>query len=103
MVLSIVIIVADQRFQHMESVRTTLSMISYPLVYLAGMPAGTTSWLAEAFESRDQLSTRSDILRKENLTLRARLQQLEALEAENMRLRDLLGSSFKIGDRVLIA
>ena len=35
--------------------------------------------------------------------MRARLQQFEALEAENMRLRDLVGSSFKIGDRVLIA
>lgn len=35
--------------------------------------------------------------------LKGRLQQLEALKAENMRLRDLLGSSLKISDRMLIA
>jgi rod shape-determining protein MreC len=35
--------------------------------------------------------------------LSARIQQLASLETENMRLRDLLGSSFKIGERVLIA
>lgn len=103
MVVSIGIIMADQRFQQLESVRTALSMISYPLVYVAGLPVRATSWLADAFESRDQLHSRNESLRHENLALRGRLQQLEALEAENMRLRDLLGSSFKIGDRVLIA
>ncbi|MCU7855476.1 MAG: rod shape-determining protein MreC, partial [Candidatus Thiodiazotropha sp. (ex Lucinoma borealis)] len=44
-----------------------------------------------------------DQLHDENLQLRARLQKFEALEAENMRLRGLLDSSFKVGDRVLIA
>ena len=35
--------------------------------------------------------------------LRAELQKYEALQAENMRLRDLVDSSFKVGDRVLVA
>ena len=37
------------------------------------------------------------------MRLLADLQKYEALQAENMRLRDLLDSSFKIGDRVLVA
>lgn len=49
------------------------------------------------------LRDRNEALRRENLVLNARLQQLLALESENMRLRDLLGSSFRIGERVLIA
>jgi rod shape-determining protein MreC len=42
-------------------------------------------------------------LERENLALRGRVQQFVALQAENSRLRDLLGSSFKVGDRVLVA
>lgn len=42
-------------------------------------------------------------LHRENLLLKARLQQFEALEAENARLRDLLGSSLDVSERVLIA
>jgi rod shape-determining protein MreC len=49
------------------------------------------------------LRDQNEALRRENLVLNARLQQLHALESENMRLRDLLGSSFRIGERVLIA
>jgi rod shape-determining protein MreC len=102
-VLSIGLITADRRFHHMEAVRTVLSTLTYPLVFVASLPARSFEWVSGALVSRRQLEARSASLHEENLTLRARLQQLEALEAENMRLRDLLGSSFKIGDRVLIA
>jgi rod shape-determining protein MreC len=102
-VLAVVLIVADRRFHHMESVRSVLSTLIYPLVYVAGAPARSMEWLADAFLSREQLQEHYEQLHLENLTLRGRLQRLEALEAENMRLRDLVSSSFKIGDRVLIA
>jgi rod shape-determining protein MreC len=101
--MSIGLIIADQRFHHMETLRTFLSTLAYPLIYVAGIPMRSGQWLEEAFVSRDELRAHNDSLHQQNLVLRARLQQLEALEAENMRLRDLLGSSFKIGDRVLIA
>jgi rod shape-determining protein MreC len=87
----------------MDSVRKVLASISYPLVYIAGIPARSVGWVADTFVSRRQLRQQNEQLRLENLTLHGRLQRMEALEAENMRLRDLLGSSFKLGDRVLIA
>lgn len=102
-VLSIVLIIADQRFRPMESVRAVLSFVTYPLVLIASTPARVTDWLSGSFTSRAELRAQNDELHRENLVLRARLQRFEALEAENMRLRDLLGSSFKIGDRVLVA
>jgi rod shape-determining protein MreC len=101
--LSLALIIADHRFHHLERVRTLLAVLTYPLVLSAGLPTRAASWLQEALVSRDELERRSRELHRENLVLRGRLQQMEALEAENMRLRDLLGSSFKIGDRVLIA
>jgi rod shape-determining protein MreC len=60
-------------------------------------------WLSAALASREALQTSNEQLREENLKLRAQLQKFEAIQAENMRLRDLLDSSLKIGDRVLVA
>ncbi len=102
-VLSLALAVVDHRYHHLESVRSALSVVLYPVVYLADLPISAARTLRESFASRQQLRERNQILNQENMRLRARLQQLEALEAENMRLRDLVGSSFKIGDRVLIA
>lgn len=100
---SIALIVADQRFRHMEEVRAALALVTHPLVYVASLPAQAGNWLLDSLVSRGQMQRRLQALEEDNLLLRGRLQQLDALEAENMRLRDLLGSSFKIGDRVLIA
>ena len=101
--LSIGVIVADHRQHHLDALRATLSVVVYPLHYLASLP----DMLARKVEGRmareEQLREHNEALRRDNLILNARLQKFEALESENMRLRDLLGSSFKIGDRVLIA
>jgi len=97
------LIVADHRQHHFDTLRSTLSVLVYPLHYLASLP----DILGRAVEGRlaneQILRENNESLRRDNLALKARLQKLDALEAENMRLRDLLGSSFKIGDRVLIA
>lgn len=101
--MSIGLIVADHRQRHLDVLRSTLSVVVFPLRYLASLP----DTLGRAVEGRlakeEELRQSNEALRKDNLMLKARLQQFESLEAENMRLRDLLGSSFKLGDRVLIA
>jgi rod shape-determining protein MreC len=97
------IIVADHRNHHLDLLRSTLSVVVYPLHYLASLPDSLGRALEGRLAQEQELRETNESLRRGNLVLRARLQQMEALEAENMRLRDLLGSSFKIGDRVLIA
>ena len=103
MILSLVLMVMDHRYHHLESVRAVLSLLTYPLQYAASMPVRTAGWISEAFITRRQLKEDNKRLHLQNLVLKARLQKFQALETENMRLRDLLDSSFKIGDRVLIA
>jgi rod shape-determining protein MreC len=61
-----------------------------------------TEWVSQAFAARERLQKAADDLHEQNLLLRARLQKLEALEAENLQLRNLLDSSIKVGERVLI-
>jgi rod shape-determining protein MreC len=101
--LSIGLIVADHRHHHLGVLRSTLSVVVYPLHYLASLPAALARSVEGRMAVEEDLRKQNKSLRQDNLVLKARLQQFEALEAENMRLRDLLGSSFKIGDRVLIA
>lgn len=101
--LSIGVIVADHRHQHLDALRATLSVVVYPLHYLASLPGMLAREAQGRMATEEELRTGNAVLRQDNLILKARLQKFEALEAENMRLRDLLGSSFKIGDRVLIA
>lgn len=93
----------DHRWNHLEQVRSSLSVVIYPLQYTVSLPSRANDWLTDLFRTRDELFSHRAELQKENLELHARLQQFEALEAENVRLRGLLDSSFTIGDRVLVA
>ncbi len=101
--LSLALIVADHRYRQLGALRATLSVLVYPLQLLADQPLRLARNAQGRFADERRLRNQNAALRRENLVLSARAQQLAALEAENMRLRDLLGSSFKIGERVLIA
>ncbi len=101
--LSISLMVMDHRYNHLESLRAALSVLLYPIQYLASVPVLLSESASDALVSRNELEAQRDRLHEENVLLRARLQKFESLEAENMRLRGLLDSSFKVGDRVLIA
>jgi rod shape-determining protein MreC len=95
--------VVDHRFDHLQVLRSGLSLLTYPLYYIADLPKTTSDWLVETTASHQQLSEQNKQLQKDKILLEVRLQKLEALEAENLRLRNLLDSSFKVGERVLIA
>jgi rod shape-determining protein MreC len=101
--MAVGLIVADHRFRQLDVLRSTLSVAVYPLYYLASLPSNLGRLVERRLATEEELRARNARLERQNLSLQARLQQFDALQEENMRLRDLLGSSFKIGDRVLIA
>lgn len=84
-------------------VRSALAFVTYPIQYAADQPSALVRMTREQFASTDELRDENLLLHRENLLLKARVQQFEALEAENIRLRDLLGSSLDLGERVVIA
>jgi len=102
-ILSLVLMVVDHRYHHVENLRAALTVITYPLQFLANLPATGSRWVADTLATRHRLQQHNRKLREQNLKLQAQLQKYEALQAENRRLRDLLDSSLKVGDRVLIA
>ena len=94
---------ADHRDKHLDSIRKGLTVLLYPVQYAINLPIGAVSWLNDSLTLRSTLSEQNELLHDENLVLKARLQKFSAMEAENARLRELLDSSPKAGERVLIA
>lgn len=101
--LSIVMMVADHRYHHLEAVRDTLSTLLYPLHYLIQVPAYSRTWISEHLARRSDLLAENADLRRQQLLMSAQLQKLTALEAENRRLRALLESSTQHQERLLVA
>jgi len=101
--VSVVLMTVDHRQHHLNQVRSALSVVVYPLQYVVNFPVEAGEWIKENLTTRRQLEEENASLRTQRLLLKAQLQKLSALEAENIRLRELLQSSFKVGERVLIA
>lgn len=93
----------DHRYDQLEKVRAGIGLALAPIQYLVHLPISGFQWLTDTFASHKTLIEENQRLNKEWLELRSRLLKYSALEAENMRLRELLDSSIKIDDRVLIA
>ncbi len=89
--------------RHLKALHEILALAVYPLHVAANLPTQIGSWTMELFSTRDSLQTENHRLKDEILLLQAQQQKFAALEHENMRLRDLLESSLKVKDRVLIA
>jgi rod shape-determining protein MreC len=95
--------VLDHRTDHVRHVRSGIAVLVYPLQYLVNIPANFLDWTGEAFASRETLQDKNADLHRENQALRSQLHKLTFIEAENRHLRELLQSSKRIGERVLIA
>lgn len=101
--LSIVLMVAENRgSQKLEPLRQWLSWALTPVMWIAASPAEVAAGV-DHFSSRETLLRDNHDLRERLLKQDARLLRLESLEAENIRIRELLASSSSLEDRVLIA
>jgi rod shape-determining protein MreC len=101
--LSIVLMTVDHRQNHLESLRSILSTLVYPIQYVVNLPVATTHWLSDSLVTRKKLLEKNDRLNVEHLRLNSRLQRFAILEEENKRLRELLESSIELRERVLVA
>ncbi|TDJ24064.1 MAG: rod shape-determining protein MreC [Gammaproteobacteria bacterium] len=101
--LCIALMFVDQRFNHLEVVRSNISLVLSPIRYLVSLPAITGSWANEWLSSHIELLNEISALKAKGRILNARLQKMQVLKAENTRLRNMLGSSRKLADQVIVA
>ena len=93
----------DHRFHYLKEIRAVVSVIVYPVQYIVNFPVSAGEWAGESFSSRESLMAEVTTLKTQQLLYDVKLQKLAALQSENMRLRQLLDSSTRVGERVLIA
>ena len=100
---SLVLFFLDSRLDYFKPVRSALSTVVYPIQVTASLPTSFVSWMGDFFQDREALREQITVLQANNMLQNIRLQKMQALERENMRLRELLGSSFRLQERVQVA
>lgn len=93
----------DHREHLIAPVREGMSGIVYPLQVAVDAPFSLAETASDWLATRQQLRAENEQLRTENLKYQARLLRFEALERENKRLRELLGSSQQVDTEATIA
>lgn len=101
--LSVIALVVDHRENHLDAVRRAIATAIYPLQVIVALPAEALGWARESGTSRSDLQRENNRLKAERLAIRAKLQQMAALESENARLRLMLQTTTRVGDRVRVA
>lgn len=100
--ISILLMYFDNRDDHLDTVRKGIGAAVYPLRVAVDAPARFLAWLGDSTTSRNDLELELARLKAERLYTNARLQKLNALEAENVRLRSILGARSHVRDRTRV-
>jgi len=103
LLLSIALIFVDQKNDDLKPLRDFLSVFVYPVQYVVDFPNSFFDNAIQSFKSYEELFVENKDLRQQHLINNAKLLKFADLEKENIRLRSLLDSSFKLGEQVLVA
>ncbi len=102
-IVALLLVFAGQRFQWFDDLESRLSVIATPFYWVANIPSQVSQWSSDQLRSRETLQQENERLQAESILLKAKVQKLASLEAENVRLRELLNSSALLDDSVLVA
>ncbi len=101
--LSIVVMYVDNRDNYLDAARKAIGAVIYPMRVVVDAPSRFWSWIGDSTTSRNDLELELGRLQVERLLTNARLQRLNALEAENTRLRALLDARVQVPDQIRVA
>lgn len=101
--LSMIMMLADSRFSYLSQVRFYASYLVTPLHWLADSPRSISDSVNSNLQSRSYLIGENQRLKQQLLQQQFELQKLEHLNAENIRLNELLNASSIVDERVVQA
>ena len=101
--LSVVILVADARFDLLALLRQAASVVVYPLQRIAAAPVSLVRRAGEFFVTHASLREENARLTQERLERAVSLQQLQAIQTENAQLRELLAARKRVEPKAQLA
>ncbi len=93
----------DSQTSLLSAPRLWLSWLKPIVEFPAYAPSQLSEWFSENAKSRQTLLRENARLKDQSLMTQRRIQRFASLTAENIRLRELLGSSSLVSDSVLVA
>ncbi|MDP5053625.1 MAG: rod shape-determining protein MreC [Congregibacter sp.] len=103
LLLAGILLLADLRYSGLANLRSAVDTALTPIYMIANIPSALDAWQDNNIRSRQRLLEDNDRLRRENLVLQGRSQQLSSMQADNARLRALLNSTALLRDDVLVS
>lgn len=101
--ITVVLLIADARFNYITVLRQVAAVVVYPLQRIAAAPAAIGGRIADFFVTHASLRNDNQRLTAENLDLLREAQQTRALQLENAHLRGLLAARERISMPVTAA
>jgi len=101
--IAFLLIFGSSKIPFLSKFEAQLSVIAVPFYWIADIPNKMSNWGDSTLVSRDALQSENERLQAESILLKAKVQKLASLEAENVRLRELLNSSSLVEETVLVA
>jgi rod shape-determining protein MreC len=101
--ISLVLMVLDARLNALDSLRQIISVAVAPLQRLAMTPAELLDRTGSFFVTQARLQNENALLGQRQLVQAAQLQRMQAMQAENAHLRNILGIQQQRGESVVAA
>ncbi len=101
--VSLILMFADNRFGYLQQARYYASYAVTPIHWLSEFPQSLSAQISDVFRSRDELLRENEALRETLLMQQYQLQKIDHLSAENQRLSELLNASAIVEDIVVRA
>jgi len=95
------LIYTDGHTAYFKNTRATISTVLYPLERVVAFPQDLAA-MVEHFHTRETLLEENRQLRQRELEMSAQLSRMESFEAETSRMKELLGASTTLGQKVRI-
>ncbi len=102
LLLALTLIFYDMRGDTLKPARAWTAYALTPVIWLAQVPTKLIA-MARGIDTRSSIERENRELKDRQFVLSAQLSKMEALEAENRRLRELLASSARLPDQVIVA
>ena len=98
---AIALMIADHRFQALEALRLSISVLAQPLAQMATMPSQALGRMADYFSSQDRLLRENEDLKARLLEQSAAAQEARLLRAEQAQLHALASAKARYAGGIM--